>query len=529
MCHIIGTLRRKRRNLVLGSLRCVLGSATPSPGTLAVFRPSAIFETPSQELPSADEDQVKEVQLKEAKQFNSTPPITHRATSTTTLAPRFRAPAADMQYEMPGSSENYYIIVAALVLAVMFFAIIWFMLNAPAAEVPDRLVEGLVTTPFTRVAWELPTTTPSGNTTPTEPTDDMPSNTTPAVTTTPSGTTIKPLPWPAGKVPLVCAVSNAFGGESNDLPPDGLCDLLFFDSLYRDGRNLMGAPYEDGFKRFLELGRQKRATGIGVSFDMKMKRYHNSSLPIFTPSIEYLWNDGVSHFGVLRVYDDDDESDPEETIIEYLQLLQSIQKHLTSQKRDACRQSHTVIGVRPPRGDAYDKVAAFLRDTFKPSLFIVNVHVPYEDKNLSNCIILPPSILAKPDGGFMAYETSMEEALAYMLRIHETVDAKMDTAISVTLRARYYMPRNISGAEASTYQPFQECQSYEGVCTLKRAQQKINFGIAAFDIDYDVATKPCPQLHLNAGDFTRLTTLGGLRNYISDGFLDMDECLAASI
>ncbi|XP_054918185.2 uncharacterized protein [Dermacentor andersoni] len=205
-----------------------------------------------------------------------------------------------------------------------------------------------------------------------------------------------------------------------------------------------------------------------------MKRYHNSSSPIFTPSIDHLWNDGVSHFGVLRVYEDDEESDPEDTIIEWLQLLQSIQKHLANPRPDACRHSHTVIGVRPPRDDFYEKVATFLRDTFKPSLLIVNVHVPYEDKNLSNCIILPPSIIAKPDGGFVAYETSM-------------------------------------------------------VCTLKNAQQKTNFGIAAFDIDYDVATMPCAELYLKYGAFTRLKTLGGLRNYISKGFLNKHECLAASV
>ncbi|XP_075529960.1 uncharacterized protein LOC142563290 [Dermacentor variabilis] len=123
--------------------------------------------------------------------------------------------------------------------------------------------------PFPTAPWVLPTTTPSGNTSEklAGSADDMPSIATPAVTA-PTTTTIQPLPWPAGKVPLVCAVSNEFS-ESDNLPPDGLCDLLFFDSLYRDGRNLVGGPYEGGFERFLKLGRQMRATGVGVSFDMQ--------------------------------------------------------------------------------------------------------------------------------------------------------------------------------------------------------------------------------------------------------------------
>ncbi|XP_070383146.1 uncharacterized protein [Dermacentor albipictus] len=67
------------------------------------------------------------------------------------------------------------------------------------------------------------------------------------------------------------------------------------------------------------------------------------------------------------------------------------------------------------------------------------------------------------------------------------------------------------------------------VCTLKAAQQKTNFGIAAFDIDCDVATMPCAELYLKDGAFTRLKTLGGLRNYISKGLLNKHECLAASV
>ncbi|KAL3210102.1 hypothetical protein MRX96_052271 [Rhipicephalus microplus] len=68
---------------------------------------------------------------------------------------------------------------------------------------------------------------------------------------------------------MVCVVSSKIRAEASSYPPDGLCDLLFFESFYKDKRNILA----EGFRRlqpnalfFLDQAQIARRTKYGACF-----------------------------------------------------------------------------------------------------------------------------------------------------------------------------------------------------------------------------------------------------------------------
>ncbi|KAH6924917.1 hypothetical protein HPB50_026422 [Hyalomma asiaticum] len=80
-----------------------------------------------------------------------------------------------------------------------------------------------------------------------------------------STTAISQIPVPPNA--LVCVVHEDFNRTSLAFPPDGLCDLTFFDSLLTQGGNTLAPPYQENFQFFLDTARQHGSTEYGVGFD----------------------------------------------------------------------------------------------------------------------------------------------------------------------------------------------------------------------------------------------------------------------
>ncbi|KAK8764262.1 hypothetical protein V5799_033129 [Amblyomma americanum] len=199
---------------------------------------------------------------------------------------------------------------------------------------------GLTTTTAAITTTVPTTTTTTSSTTVTTTTSTTTTTTTKSTSTT--TTTAPPRSSPA--VPaytLLCTVSNVFGSASV-VPTDGLCDLLFYDSLSRGGQNKLGHGYNSGLRFFIRLSTVLRATGIGVSFhkdsnEVSARAYSRS----FESAVVDLWNRGVSHFGVLDIYGKTEER----VIIACLKLLQKIYSIIRT-KETAQRPCYTVFGAR---------------------------------------------------------------------------------------------------------------------------------------------------------------------------------------
>ncbi|KAH7958174.1 hypothetical protein HPB51_027842 [Rhipicephalus microplus] len=65
--------------------------------------------------------------------------------------------------------------------------------------------------------------------------------------------------------PLVCTVSTKFH-RTDSLPHDGLCDYLFYDSLYKGGNNSLARTLSFDVEAFVAHARRHTFTEFGMSF-----------------------------------------------------------------------------------------------------------------------------------------------------------------------------------------------------------------------------------------------------------------------
>ncbi|KAH6923672.1 hypothetical protein HPB50_004564 [Hyalomma asiaticum] len=64
---------------------------------------------------------------------------------------------------------------------------------------------------------------------------------------------------------LICVVGEGYSRESMVFPPDGLCTIVFFNSLLT--RNQLSPPFQDDLVYFMETARSHKRTEYGVGFD----------------------------------------------------------------------------------------------------------------------------------------------------------------------------------------------------------------------------------------------------------------------
>ncbi|KAL1445714.1 hypothetical protein MTO96_044870 [Rhipicephalus appendiculatus] len=384
--------------------------------------------------------------------------------------------------------------------------------------------------------------------------------------------------------PLLCTVSNNFNAQSK-LPPDGLCDLLFYDSLYRDDRNEVNGPFDEGAQRFLDLPNKMKLTGIGVSLDVDHRRFLNFRenwpwiiVPGFRTGIDNLWERGVSHFGMLNIYKRYDIN--RVLVPTYLHVMQRIYARVQAKAQAANRTAYTVFGFRFNDTKHSYQVIEYIehKNWFKPSLYVAVSHISFADWREKPCHILPSTIFKFPGNVNRRGMIHGQALMDVMDHLNWTVknNVSIPMAISFTMRARLYKPANLeNGSDA--YAAYRMCQSHTGVsdvvpatlcdgsydshfqelategsvitydtakqrsatfetddtlkkkvCHAKEAFPDIPFGVAAYDIEYDVAESACPPQHIRAGDFKRVETLKDLRDFVRDKFRHaglLEDCL----
>ncbi|XP_075559427.1 uncharacterized protein LOC142590916 [Dermacentor variabilis] len=85
-------------------------------------------------------------------------------------------------------------------------------------------------------------------------------------------------------------------------PPDALCDYIFFESLYKGGRNLLTdkATYTSSLYTFLLDHRPYRRTSLGVGFAFDYLATAEDALKVRNPSpLAPFWKQGIFHVGIL--------------------------------------------------------------------------------------------------------------------------------------------------------------------------------------------------------------------------------------
>ncbi|KAL3216439.1 hypothetical protein MRX96_033083 [Rhipicephalus microplus] len=164
----------------------------------------------------------------------------------------------------------------------------------PPVQVPAVEVVVVPRRSNTSVTQQLPSASPSAPA-PTPP--NAPAPTRPPVVTA----VARPMP----PHPYICTVTAPVRGNKGYLPPDGMCDYLFFDSLYKSFRSslLDGLDMLDVGAQYLVYQTERyKFTHFGLSFSPEHGIFTDYEEQGFLNTIKEIWDKEVHHFGFLDLY-----------------------------------------------------------------------------------------------------------------------------------------------------------------------------------------------------------------------------------
>ncbi|XP_077547977.1 uncharacterized protein LOC144160614 [Haemaphysalis longicornis] len=344
------------------------------------------------------------------------------------------------------------------------------------------------------------------------------------------------------EAPLVCSVSVKFSAAVS-LPTDGVCKFLFFDSLYKDNLNSLTASnaFQGNVQEFLLRAQRHAKTEFGMSLSLEFANVHKQSkTPPFRNGLDYLWGQGIRHYGILNLY----ESYATHKYIRSggaVKVLKEIVQHL--RKKDAGASTpQTALGLAPIDAVESRKIARLVAKAQLPSLLISLGHISYADNDRPNCRILPPTVFSFPENA-KEYGHTLADAIQHLKAFSTLKGHKLSLALALTLQGRLYKPSNPDSntQKIGNFDVFKPCQQTTDdmlvvpasvstilelaalsggggrACDSKRFRVEFQYALAAYDIDYDAWPKACTSLSLQ-GQFLRLGLLKRLNNFIYHNF-----------
>ncbi|KAH7950044.1 hypothetical protein HPB49_018995 [Dermacentor silvarum] len=342
---------------------------------------------------------------------------------------------------------------------------------------------------------------------------------------------------------MVCTMSDRITSRLQ-FPTDGLCDFIFFDSLYKNGSNMLSDPatYSSSLNIFLNDHRAYRRTtlGVGLAFDNLLAA--ETDLRKRNPSpLEPFWRQSIFHVGIIDTPSSAIRSQTKAAIT----TLKGINRLLDTQR---VRGNFSITAIAAPNAKA-DWSVAFAKDfkslSFTPFLFIVFGHYRFGDNMVPHCAIMPPTRHpddAPPEDIAKHYDFDLATAVLSLSELYDK-GAQTRGHVSVTLKGRWAKPLS---PDKATF--FQRCESdpdiesfgsYTEVCpgvgagsrgrldyskkhfamityiqSLKRTfvyddekafatklcytkslGSHVTFGIAVYDIDYDDYENKCSSVN----------------------------------
>ncbi|XP_075530086.1 uncharacterized protein LOC142563418 [Dermacentor variabilis] len=384
--------------------------------------------------------------------------------------------------------------------------------------------------------------------------------TTSGITGTAKITTRSPQP-----MRFVCTVGPAFAAGI-PLPKDGLCTLVFFDSVYAGGSSGLGPTGLAGnVMAFLEwaINSAGGTTQFGVSLAIDDQNLeHQVKTKRFESGISWILGQGIAHFGLLNAYLS--YSSPAYINVA-LKVLKTIDNYLNLRN---VRTSSTVmaLGVAPVYRREFSSYIELMKQVFMPDLFIAIGHISYSDDGRPDCVIFPPSVYTFPPYFTAPYGHTLEDSVELLRQVQSMPDHPA-LGLSLSLHGRIYIVRNPEDQNPQnigTFSVFNSCnsskivapteicnsqspqglqfnyvynkrlyvaQSYDKasrktstfeseealiakVCTIKETALALDFNIVAYDIERDSPKTVCNALTLK-GSYARLSVLGKLNRFVA--------------
>ncbi|KAL1427315.1 hypothetical protein MTO96_017603 [Rhipicephalus appendiculatus] len=379
---------------------------------------------------------------------------------------------------------------------------------------------------------------------------------------------------PVNRQPLLCTMgSGSFTTQM--FPPDGLCDYIFYDSVYKANITTFDPPDEvdSDLLLFVEKRKDYESTDFGIGFSFKhapyvsyvLSRGQNLAPPFM---LGYFWKQRIYHFGVL----DTPTKDVKEASVKKALDLLKIVTRLSDLQRAKGHSCMVVFAAAVP-SDAWANFYATELSALWPLLFISLGHYDNGDNTFIDCHVMPPTVLSRPvpvASENSSYEYDLNSAVTGVDEI-ATTGASSIWATSVTMKGRWtvleegespdflsrcvYDPTAESfGAVAKVCQDdsfkttLNDLQVYsmltynsshvfavddeaafkEKLCRLKGDHLRLDFGIAVFDLEYEDFANACDFANSH-GAFTRLKAIRQIIDFFRTNFKkrsDRAACLS---
>ncbi|XP_077490937.1 uncharacterized protein LOC144101677 [Amblyomma americanum] len=338
-----------------------------------------------------------------------------------------------------------------------------------------------------------------------------------------------------------------YGTETNTttmFPEDGVCDLIFFDSAYKKYINVPTQPqtFGTGMKSFLAAASRYESTEFGVAFAYLYIDRLTADVKRTNPTmLEVFWRSGVFHFGIIDMPASGVSHDNIRGVFTLLKELSIV----AMKRPDTLGQPHIVLGAVPQNHAEF--YALRMRSVYTPTLFISQGHYAFGDNTVPGCKVFPPTMLLKPAAS-QDYSYDLTDAVSALQRIQET-GASTKLLVSFSMKGRWTVVKPSFPLELSsecyadqsakpfgTYvevctdaglakrlnyvQKVEAMYTYdrahrtmfvydneEGLCRkmcqLKSQNDRLKFGIAIYDLEYDDYNNSCSDLNIY-GAFSRL-------------------------
>ncbi|XP_070382616.1 uncharacterized protein [Dermacentor albipictus] len=302
---------------------------------------------------------------------------------------------------------------------------------------------------------------------------------------------------------FVCTVGPAFAAGM-PLPKDGLCTLVFFDSVYAGGNSGLGPTGLAGnVMAFLEWATNSAGgtTQFGVSLAIDDQNLESEAkTKRFESGISWISRQGIAHFGFLNAYLS--YSSPAHITVA-LNVLKTIDDYL---KLRNIRTSSTVmaLGVAPVYPKEFSSYVDLMKQVFKPDLFIAIGHISYWDDGRPDCIIMPPSVYSFPPSFTAPYGHTL------ICNSQSPRGLKFNYVYNKLL----YVAQSYDKASRKTSTFESEETLIAKVCTIKETAMAMDFNIAAYDIERDSPKPVCNALTLK-GSYARLSVLKKLNRFVA--------------
>ncbi|KAK8757191.1 hypothetical protein V5799_000111 [Amblyomma americanum] len=370
--------------------------------------------------------------------------------------------------------------------------------------------------------------------------------------------------------PLSQALFCTYGTSTNaktKFPRDGLCHYIFYDSMYKDGNNMLsqGPPYSADLEAVLkqvQSGRYKNTQfGLGFAFAYLpyLLQYSDDRLPAV---LDPLTQRGVSHLGVIdcSVYG----LQPQD-VYRMFRAIEQLNNYL-KRLRSVGKAAYSVMGAIS-FNSSWNK---YFTDNFRgniasrPNLFISHGFQMSADWHRTPCLSTPPTVLTKPPHpqhnihdlrdavGALAEVSAATETPAPFLSV--TMKGRWTELLSDTPKA-FAQCSDQSPRPYGTYvsicnaEPFSNKIEYdkdgyvmraydsnsrlmflydneralcEKLCKVKANYTQLMFGLAVFDLEYEDGDNVCSTLN-RFTRFSRLQMVEWLLEFFSSQYTDATQ------